>query len=127
MGPSIEDGYRYAKKCLSNILKNMLQKLTLFFHYQDAHDTVLVDLELARRENFYFGAKLVRGAYMEQERARAAAANYEDPIHPTYEATHNCYNQVADSILRCVAEQGAQLMIASHNEESIRLTVQKYV
>ena len=62
---------------------------------------------------------------MEQERARAAAADYEDPIHPTYEATNNCYHQVSDSILRCVREEGARLMIASHNEESVRLTVQR--
>ena len=86
---------------------------------------MLVDLELAKRENFYFGAKLVRGAYMEQERARAAAVNYEDPIHPHYEATNDCYNLVAETILRAVADHGAQMMVASHNEESVRLTVKK--
>ena len=67
----------------------------------------------------------MRGAYMEQERSRAAAAKYEDPIHPTYAATNTCYHQVAETILRSVAEQGSHLMIASHNQESVRLTVQK--
>lgn len=37
-------------------------------YLQEAYNEVKTDLEQAERQNFYFGAKLVRGAYIEQVR-----------------------------------------------------------
>ena len=59
-----------------------------------------LDLERARREGWQFGAKLVRGAYMEHERKRAAKLGYEDPIQPTAEATHANYTAALQLLLR---------------------------
>lgn len=58
------------------------------------------DLEQASRQNFYFGAKLVRGAYMDQERARAQALGYADPVNPSYEATTEMYHKTLAECLR---------------------------
>ncbi|XP_031414487.2 proline dehydrogenase 1, mitochondrial-like, partial [Clupea harengus] len=68
-------------------------------YLKDAYDNVTVDVELSRREGCYFGAKLVRGAYMYQERSRAAEIGYEDPINPDYEATNRMYHKCLEYVL----------------------------
>lgn len=86
------------------------------------------DLALAERENYVFAAKLVRGAYMEQERRLALEQGYEDPINPGVAATsqmyHACFDEVLSSIDRRRPGQ-VRIMVASHNEETIRYAIQK--
>ncbi|XP_072839792.2 proline dehydrogenase 1, mitochondrial [Pogona vitticeps] len=106
------------------------EKPSIFNTYQcylkDAYDNVTVDVELSRREGWCFGAKLVRGAYMEQERKRAAAVGYEDPIHPTYEETNNMYHRCLDYVLEEIRHsRRANVMVATHNKETVQFTLRR--
>ncbi|XP_053195934.1 proline dehydrogenase 1, mitochondrial [Scomber japonicus] len=106
------------------------EKPIIFNTYQcylkDAYDNVTLDVELSRRENWYFGAKLVRGAYMYQERARAQEIGYEDPINPDYEATNRMYHKCLEYMLEEIEyNRKANIMVATHNEDTVKFTLQK--
>lgn len=64
---------------------------------------------------------------MEQERTRAKTLNYEDPIHVSYQATCDNFNNVLNVILDEVKQGNANVMVASHNEESVHFTVKRSV
>ncbi|HTH56331.1 MAG TPA: proline dehydrogenase family protein [Cyclobacteriaceae bacterium] len=70
----------------------------------------------ALKMNYFLGAKLVRGAYMEKEAARAQAMNYPNPIRPNKEATDKAFNAGLEF---CVEHADRiKLMCGSHNEYS---------
>lgn len=72
--------------------------------------------EAALERNFLLGVKLVRGAYMEKERARAAEKGYASPIQPSKEASDKDYNEAVRFCVDHLEEIG--LIVASHNEHS---------
>jgi len=79
-------------------------------------DKVKNNLELAKKENFYLGVKLVRGAYMEKERERAIVNNYTSPIHSSKDNTDEEFNK---SLMFCVKNiNKVSLWVGSHNENS---------
>uniref|UniRef100_A0A8C7U9D1 Proline dehydrogenase n=1 Tax=Oncorhynchus mykiss TaxID=8022 RepID=A0A8C7U9D1_ONCMY len=105
-------------------------KPVIFNTYQcylkEAYDIVTMDVELSRREGWFFGAKLVRGAYMYQERSRAEEIGYEDPINPDYETTNMMYHKCLDYILdEIVLNRNANVMVASHNEDTVKHTLRR--
>uniref|UniRef100_A0ACB8FYD2 Uncharacterized protein n=1 Tax=Sphaerodactylus townsendi TaxID=933632 RepID=A0ACB8FYD2_9SAUR len=106
------------------------QRVAIFNTYQcylkEAYDNVTVDVELSRREGWHLGAKLVRGAYMDQERSRAAEMGYEDPINPTYQKTSEMYHRCLDYILEEIKHhKKASVMVASHNEDTVKFAIRR--
>ncbi|MEJ1238843.1 proline dehydrogenase family protein [Chryseolinea sp. T2] len=66
--------------------------------------------------NYHLGAKLVRGAYMEKERARAESMGYPSPIHVDKAATDAAFNTGLEFCVR--HHDVIALMCGSHNEYS---------
>ena len=65
---------------------------------------------------YYMGAKLVRGAYMEKERARAIEKGYPSPIHETKADTDKDYNA---ALAFCVDHiDRIAICAGTHNEQS---------
>ena len=78
--------------------------------------------EQASKKNFLPGVKLVRGAYMEKERKRAADMWYPSPIQPDKESSDRDYNE---SVRFCVERiKDIAFIVASHNENSNLLTTE---
>ena len=73
----------------------------------------------AQRDGYHLGVKLVRGAYMEKERERAAEKGYPSPIHADKAAVDRDY----DEALRfCIAHLDRMAVMAgTHNEHSALL------
>eukprot|EP00011_Vannellida_sp_DIVA3-517-6-12_P001001 CAMPEP_0114624364 /NCGR_PEP_ID=MMETSP0168-20121206/10729_1 /TAXON_ID=95228 ORGANISM="Vannella sp., Strain DIVA3 517/6/12" /NCGR_SAMPLE_ID=MMETSP0168 /ASSEMBLY_ACC=CAM_ASM_000044 /LENGTH=554 /DNA_ID=CAMNT_0001835637 /DNA_START=21 /DNA_END=1683 /DNA_ORIENTATION=- len=83
---------------------------------------IINDLERSRREGFFFGGKLVRGAYLVLETNRAAEKGLENPILPTIADTHASYNSTMELLFDHIEQ--VNVMLATHNRESIELAVQ---
>ena len=73
----------------------------------------------ANANGYILGAKLVRGAYMEKERERAAEMGYESPIHEDKAATDEDYNAAIDYCLKHLDE--VAFVAGTHNEKSAHL------
>lgn len=85
----------------------------------DRMDFLKRSLQHARDHKYLCAVKLVRGAYMEKERARAAARAYPSPIFDTIEGTHASYNAGLEFCLDHIDE--IYLSNATHNEQSCQL------
>lgn len=82
------------------------------------------DLRRSEREGWIWAGKLVRGAYLTQERSDALKMGYKSPIHDSLEETHAAYNRIALKLLDvAVTEEHRNIGIlyGTHNPESLEL------
>ena len=96
---------------------------TLQMYRHDRLEFLTSCSENAKKHGIKYGIKLVRGAYMEKERARAQKLGYPSPIYPDKNASDDAYNKALKFILE--HEILFALCAGTHNEESSLLLTQE--
>jgi proline dehydrogenase len=89
---------------------------TLQMYRWDRMDYLKALHERAKRDGFYIGMKLVRGAYMEKENKRAEENGYPTPICASKQATDDNYNAAVDYMMQHIDKMS--IFAGTHNEES---------
>lgn len=89
---------------------------TIQMYRHDRLAYLKAECERAKTDGILYGVKLVRGAYMEKERARAKDLGYPSPIQPDKASTDHDYNAALEFI---VANKDVFSVCAgTHNEQS---------
>ncbi|MCX6201857.1 MAG: proline dehydrogenase family protein [Bacteroidetes bacterium] len=89
---------------------------TIQLYRHDRLHFLRISHQIAEAQGFVLGLKLVRGAYMEKERAVALEKNKQSPIQISKEATDADYDQAVRFCMDHI--HSTAVIIASHNEQS---------
>ncbi|MDC7993615.1 proline dehydrogenase family protein [Altibacter sp. HG106] len=89
---------------------------TLQCYRSDRYEYLVACHERAVENGYKLGFKVVRGAYMEKERERAAEKGYESPICENKLATDTLYDKAISYILAHL--DTVHLFLGTHNENS---------
>ena len=89
---------------------------TLQMYRWDRLDYLKKIHEEAKRDQFFIGMKLVRGAYMEKENLRAQEMNYPTPICASKEASDENYDAAVAYMMEHLDRMS--IFAGTHNEES---------
>lgn len=88
---------------------------TLQMYRWDRMDYTKKLYERAKKKGYFVGMKIVRGAYMEKERGRAAEKGYPSPICEDKKATDANFNEAIKFFME---NERLALFAGTHNEES---------
>jgi proline dehydrogenase len=101
---------------------NVVVYNTIQLYRHDRLAFLKTSYEAAVERSFVLGAKIVRGAYMEKERTRAAEIGYQSPIQPDKESCDRDYNAAVEFCIEHL--DNTAVIVASHNEYSNLLATQ---
>ena len=76
------------------------------------------EIDVSKIIGFNLGIKLVRGAYMNEERLLAEQNSYESPIWNSIEETHASYDANVKNIIENMTPN-SRLLMGSHNVNSV--------
>lgn len=112
------DEITYQNMAIYNIDKTIVYN-TIQLYRKDRLPEMKLRIEEARIGGYHLGFKLVRGAYMEKEAARAEELGYSNPIQDSKEDTDAEY----DAAIRLCFENRdiVSICAGTHNEESSAL------
>lgn len=109
-----------ANLMMSRYNKEYISVYNTFQMYRhDRLEFLMKSFEEAKANDYILGAKLVRGAYMIKERARAEEMEYASPINKDKATTDDHFNT---ALRFCIDNyEGVALCNATHNLESSRI------
>jgi len=135
--PAIDHYYRVLSTEFNKLEKSGLNAPIIYNTFQcylkSTPERIKKSLAEAKANNLSFGAKLVRGAYVDWERAEAKSKSREDPIWSTKPETDACFDSCAHLMTEEIAEDVKKngdnpqvgVMYASHNISSIRRVLEE--
>lgn len=124
----VDAEHSWIQDTIDDIAREMMEKYnrekpivynTYQLYRHDKLASLKADFAYAEVKNFYLGAKIVRGAYMEIERERAQQKGYKSPIQPNKTASDTDYNNAILFALDNIEKIG--LMAGTHNDSSSML------
>lgn len=89
---------------------------TIQFYRHDRLAFLETSIAHAAANSYFYGVKLVRGAYMEKERQRALEMTYLDPIQPDKKASDRDYNEGLKLCMQHIDH--VAFCAGTHNEDS---------
>jgi proline dehydrogenase len=89
---------------------------TVQLYRHDRLSFLINAIDEARNNGYHYGVKLVRGAYMEKERARSKTKGYPSPIQPDKLSSDKDFDQALDLVIKNI--DVVSICAGSHNEKS---------